>query len=132
MPSSTPVKPNRNTILILAVLVGLGLPALVIFISELLNDKVTTRFDIEKITAVPIIGEVGHSYANKVLIVSKTTRSMVAEQFRIIRSNIQYILNKSEKAVMLITSSFSGEGKSFVSTNMGAVMALAGKKNRDP
>ena len=128
MPSSTPVKPNRNTILILAVLVGLGLPALVIFISELLNDKVTTRFDIEKITAVPIIGEVGHSYANKVLIVSKTTRSMVAEQFRIIRSNIQYILNKSEKAVMLITSSFSGEGKSFVSTNMGAVMALAGKK----
>ena len=54
---------------------------------------------------------------------------MVAEQFRIIRSNLQYILSaKAEKSVLLVTSSFSGEGKSFVSTNMGAVLALAGKK----
>ena len=53
---------------------------------------------------------------------------MVAEQFRIIRSNLQYVLSKTEKPVILVTSSFSGEGKSFVSTNMGAVMALAGKK----
>jgi len=53
---------------------------------------------------------------------------MVAEQFRIIRSNLQYIVGKSEKTAILVTSSFSGEGKSFVSTNVGAVMALAGKK----
>lgn len=53
---------------------------------------------------------------------------MVAEQFRIIRSNLQYVLNKKEKATILVTSSFSGEGKSYVSTNMGAVLALAGKK----
>lgn len=53
---------------------------------------------------------------------------MVAEQFRIIRSNLQYILNKSEKSVILVTSSYSGEGKSYVSINMGAVLALAGKK----
>jgi tyrosine-protein kinase Etk/Wzc len=54
---------------------------------------------------------------------------MVAEQFRIIRSNLQYILNnKVEKSVILVTSSFSGEGKSFVTTNMGAVIALTGKK----
>lgn len=53
---------------------------------------------------------------------------MVAEQFRIIRSNLQYVLNKKEKATILVTSSFSGEGKSYVTTNMGAVLALAGKK----
>ena len=53
---------------------------------------------------------------------------MVAEQFRIIRSNLQYILNKIDKPVIMVTSSFSGEGKSFVTTNMGAVMALAGKR----
>jgi len=53
---------------------------------------------------------------------------MVAEQFRIIRSNLQYVINKKDKAVILTTSSFSGEGKSYVSTNMGAVLALAGKK----
>jgi len=127
-PSNTPVKPNRRSIQILAILLGVGLPALIIFIGEILNDKVTTRFDIEKITPVPILGEIGHSYSTKALVVNKTTRSMVAEQFRIIRSNLQYILSKSDKSILLVTSSFSGEGKSYISTNMGAVMALAGKK----
>lgn len=128
VPSSVPVKPNRRAIQIMAILLGLGLPAMVIFIGEVLNDKVTTRFDIEKITAAPILGEVGHSYSERSLIVNKTTRSMVAEQFRIIRSNLQYIVNKVDKSTILVTSSFSGEGKSFISINMGAVLALAGKK----
>jgi tyrosine-protein kinase Etk/Wzc len=126
--SNTPVSPNKKAIQILGVLIGLGLPALIIFIGEVINDKVTTRFDIEKITAAPVLGEVGHSYSDKTLIVNKTSRSMVAEQFRIIRSNLQYILPKIEKPIILVTSSFSGEGKSFVSTNMGSVLALTGKK----
>lgn len=128
VPTSRPVKPNKKAIQILAFLLGLGLPAMFIFISEILNDKVGTRFDIEKITSAPILGEIGHSYSNNVLVVNKTTRSMVAEQFRIIRSNLQYILGKAEKSTILFTSSFSGEGKSYVTTNMGAVLALAGKK----
>jgi len=127
-PSSTPIKPSRKAIQILAILLGLSLPALFIFAGELLNDKVSTRFDIEKITQAPILGEIGHSYSDKTLVVSKATRSMVAEQFRIIRSNLQYIIGKKEKPVILVTSSFSGEGKSYVSTNMGAVLALAGKR----
>ena len=127
-PSMQPVKPNRRSIQILAVLIGLAIPALFIFAGEVLNDKVTTRFDIEKITQAPILGEIGHSYSDTTLVVSKTTRSMVAEQFRIIRSNLQYVLHKKDKAVILTTSSFSGEGKSYVSTNMGAVLALAGRK----
>ncbi|MEO7923952.1 MAG: polysaccharide biosynthesis tyrosine autokinase [Chitinophagaceae bacterium] len=126
--SAVPVKPNRRSIQIMAILLGLAVPALFVFAGEVLNDKVSTRFDIEKITSAPILGEVGHSFADKALIVNKTTRSMVAEQFRIVRSNLQYILNKVDKAVILVTSSFSGEGKSFVSTNMASVMALAGKK----
>lgn len=128
LPSGTPVKPNKRSIQLLAILIGIGLPGLFIFMLEVVNDKVTTRFDIEKITQAPILGEVGHSYADNALIVSKTNRGMVAEQFRIIRSNLQYIVNKIEKPVILVTSSFSGEGKSFVTTNVGAVLALAGKK----
>lgn len=127
-PSGNPISPNQRSIQIMAVLVGLAIPALLIFLSEVLNDKVSTRFDIEKITKAPILGEIGHSYSDLTLVVSKTTRSMVAEQFRIIRSNLQYVLHKKDKAVILTTSSFSGEGKSYVSTNMGAVLALAGKK----
>jgi capsular exopolysaccharide synthesis family protein len=113
---------------ILAIFIGLGLPTVIIFIAEMLNDKVTTRYDIEKITDAPIMGEIGHSHADNVLIVNKTSRRMVAEQFRIIRTNLQYVLNNVDRPVILVTSSFSGEGKSFVSTNMGAVLALTGKK----
>lgn len=126
--STEPVKPNKRTIQILAILVGIGLPALLIFIGEVLNDKINTRFDIERLTQAPILGEIGHSFADNTLIVNKTSRTMVAEQFRIIRSNLQYVVNKPDKSVILVTSSFSGEGKSFVSTNMAAVLALAGKK----
>lgn len=128
LPSSRPVKPNRRSVQLLAILAGIGIPALFIFMMEVVNDKVTTRYDIEKITQTPVLGEVGHSFSNETLIVNKTNRGMVAEQFRIIRSNLQYILNKIDKPVIMVTSSFSGEGKSFVTTNMGAVMALAGKK----
>jgi tyrosine-protein kinase Etk/Wzc len=106
----------------------MGLPALIIFVGEVLNDKISTRFDIERLTQAPILGEIGHSFADSTLIVSKTSRTMVAEQFRIIRSNLQYVVNKPDKSVILVTSSFSGEGKSFISTNMAAVLALAGKK----
>lgn len=126
--AGTPIKPKKRSIQIMAILIGLAVPALFVFAGEVLNDKVGTRFDVEKITSAPILGEVGHSFSDKVLVVNKTTRSMVAEQFRIIRSNMQYIIGKTEKFTILVTSSFSGEGKSFVSTNVGAVMALAGKK----
>jgi capsular exopolysaccharide synthesis family protein len=127
-PSSVPVKPDKKMIQILAVFIGLGLPTLIIFIAEMLNDKVTTRYDIERLTTTPIMGEIGHSHSQNVLIVNKVSRKMVAEQFRIIRTNMQYVLNKIDRPVILVTSSFSGEGKSFISTNMGAVIALTGKK----
>ncbi len=124
----SPISPKKRNIQIMAILIGLAVPALFVFAGEVLNDKVSTRFDVEKITNAPILGEVGHSFSGKSLVVTKTTRSMVAEQFRIIRSNLQYIIGKSEKTTILVTSSFSGEGKSFISINVGAVMALAGKK----
>ena len=60
--------------------------------------------------------------------VTPNNRGVIAEQFRNLRSNLQYVLTQSKNPVILITSTSSGEGKSFVSTNIGAVMALAGKK----
>lgn len=127
-PIYTPIKPIPRTIQLYAILIGIAIPALLIFIAEVSNDKIQTRNDIEKITDSPILGEVGHSYDEKSMVVTKTNRGMVAEQFRIIRSNLQFIIGKVEKPVILVTSSFSGEGKSFISMNVGAVMALAGKK----
>jgi capsular exopolysaccharide synthesis family protein len=127
-PTDTPIRPNKRAIQLLAIILGIGLPAMYIFFQEIINDKINTRYDIEKLTTASVLGEVGHSYSSTSMIVSKTNRSMVSEQFRIIRSNLQYVLNKVEKPVIMITSSFSAEGKSFITTNLGGVMALAGKK----
>ena len=68
--STNPVKPDKRTIQIMAVLLGFALPALVIFLKEMVNDKVTTRFDVEKITQVPILGEIGHSFSDDTLVVN--------------------------------------------------------------
>lgn len=123
-----PVEPNKRNVYLIAVVVGLAIPALSIFVIELLNDKVNNRQDVEKLTSTPIVGEVGHSFSKEPLVVKPNTRGIVAEQFRIIRSNLQYFLTGVDKPVLLVTSSFSGEGKSFISTNLGAVMSLANKR----
>jgi tyrosine-protein kinase Etk/Wzc len=127
-PNNTPVKPSSKNVKLLAIVIGLILPALFIFLLELLNDKVNSRHDIERLTSVTVLGEVGHAFGKTNLVVTNTNRSVIAEQFRIIRSNLQYVLNHINKPVILVTSSFSGEGKSFISTNVGSVMAMAGKK----
>jgi capsular exopolysaccharide synthesis family protein len=123
-----PVQPNRSGTYMLAFFIGLGIPAAIIFLKEFLNDKVKSREDIQRATQAPIIGEVGHSDQSSALVVSRTSRRFIAEQFRIIRTNLEYILPKSGPQVIIVTSSSSGEGKSFMSSNIGAVKALAGKK----
>jgi capsular exopolysaccharide synthesis family protein len=127
-PNYNPVKPRPENAKILAFAIGLVLPALFIFVLEIMDDKVNTRYDIEKVTTASIIGELGHSFKDDKLVVTQNNRSVLAEQFRIIRSNLQYVMPTDKKPVFLITSSFSGEGKSFISINMGVVLALSGKK----
>jgi capsular exopolysaccharide synthesis family protein len=76
-----------------------------------------------------MLGEIGHSDARDTLIVSTRDRKFTAEQFRIIRTNLQYVLKPTNNSnIILVTSSMSGEGKSFIATNMSAVMAISGKK----
>jgi tyrosine-protein kinase Etk/Wzc len=127
-PNPIPIKPKPSTVYLISLVAGLALPALFVFGIEMFNDKVNSRHDIEKATSVAIVGEVGHSYLDDKMVVKSNNRSIVAEQFRIIRSNLQYVMTNTKKPVILVTSSFSGEGKSFISTNLGAVMALANKK----
>jgi capsular exopolysaccharide synthesis family protein len=128
LPVFTPIKPNNQSTKILAILIGVVVPTVLIVILELINDKVTSRNDVERITDATILGEIGHSSVDKALIVTPGNRKFISEQFRILRSNLQYVLPNIERPVIMVTSSFSGEGKSFISTNVGAVMALANKK----
>ncbi|MDR3715411.1 MAG: polysaccharide biosynthesis tyrosine autokinase [Puia sp.] len=126
--SSQPVKPNHGSIYMTYLIIGLVIPIAIIAVIEMLSDKVNNRMEVEKATSVPILGEIGHSDDDQALIVTRNSRKFVAEQFRIIRTNLQYITGRNERPTILVTSSFSGEGKSFISTNIGAVMALTGKK----
>lgn len=125
--SGNPVKPQPATIYLIALFSGLVLPVLVIAVMEMLNDKVRERGEIVNHTQAPIIGEIGHA-GEETLVVKAASRTVVAEQFRIMRTNVQYLIKKINAPVMLVTSSASGEGKSFVATNYGAALALTGKK----
>ena len=126
--SEIPVNPNKRKIYTMYFLLGLAIPIGIIALIEVMRDKVRNRADVEKNTHAPILGEIGHSSNEQTLVVTANNRHFIAEQFRIVRTNLQYIISKKEKPVIMVTSSFSGEGKSFISTNIAAVMALTGKK----
>jgi tyrosine-protein kinase Etk/Wzc len=123
------VRPIPLKIYGIAVMIGLLLPILIIYFLDVFNDKITTRNDISKVTSAPVLGEVGHSEEEKVLLFPDRSRTIVAEQMRILRSNLRFLLGeKFDNPTILVTSSFSGEGKSFISTNLGATLAISGKR----
>lgn len=126
--SEVPINPDKKKIYSMYLLLGLAVPLGFIALIEMLRDKVRNRADVEKYTQAPILGEIGHSNNSQTLVVAKNNRHFISEQFRIVRTNLQYVIAKNERPVIMVTSSFSGEGKSFVSTNVAAVMALTGKK----
>jgi capsular exopolysaccharide synthesis family protein len=124
-----PISPQPKSFYMTALLIGLAIPIGIALLLEFFNDKVRAKRDIEMATSAPMLGEIGHSDAKDTLIVSTRDRKFTSEQFRIIRTNLQYVLNEDNKSnIILVTSSMSGEGKSFIATNMAAVMAISGKK----
>lgn len=129
LPNFNLVSPIPSRVYSIALLIGLLLPVFIIYLRDLLNDKVITRGEIIKGTNAPLLGEVGHSENEKVLLFPDNSRTIVAEQMRILRSNLRFVLgDQFEKPTILVTSSFSGEGKSFISTNLGATLAISGQK----
>jgi capsular exopolysaccharide synthesis family protein len=93
-----------------------------------LHNKILDKKDIERGTEAPIIGFVGHNTSKSEIPVIVKPGSSLSESFRTIRTNLKYYLNGETKAVISITSTISGEGKTFVSLNLAAVLAMLGKK----
>ena len=125
----SPYFPDSTIVMLAALLLGLLLPAGTIFIKELLNTKVLTTDDIEDATEVPVVAQISHNKNKKtMLVVTKDARTEIAEQFRTLRTNLQYLITGANEKVILFTSSMSGEGKSFMVINMGSALALSGKK----
>ena len=125
-----PVSPKGKLIYLIAFVLGIAIPVGIIYIIELLRYKIEDRSDVEKLTTVPIIGDIPASDnmpKESWVVVRENQNDMMAETFRNVRTNVQYMLGSNQK-VVLITSTTSGEGKSFVAANLAISFALLGKK----
>jgi len=123
-----PFSPQRAYVMLVFVALGLILPVAVIYLKDLLNTRIESKDDITRLTDVPIVGEISHNEGGENLIIAANSRSAISEQFRALRTNLSFYLNEKDKKTILLTSSMSGEGKSFVAINLGNILALTGKK----
>lgn len=127
----TPVSPKRSMIYLIALVLGVGIPVSIIYLIELTKFKIEGRADVEKLTSVPIIGDIPltdeKNDKNGSIAVFENKNNLMSETFRNIRTNLQFMLDNDQK-VILVTSTVSGEGKSFVSANLAISLSLLGKK----
>ncbi|MCK5701971.1 MAG: polysaccharide biosynthesis tyrosine autokinase, partial [Cyclobacteriaceae bacterium] len=127
--SNVPIYPNKNKIYMIAIVLGLGFPIGIIFLFDFINPKIISKEDLKKHTDIPIIGTVGHYKGKSNLVVGEHPKSQVSESFRVIRANLEYVnADNTESNILLITSSISGEGKTFCSINLAYTYANMGKK----
>lgn len=123
-----PVSPNRKVVFLSAIVFGLLLPGAWIFIKDLLNVRISSKEDVENNTKMAVLAEIGHSDEEDAIPVKTDSRGLIAEQFRALRTNLQFLLTREQENIIMITSSMSGEGKSFAAINLAGIMAISGKK----
>jgi len=126
-----PVSPKPKMIYMIALVIGVGLPVGVIFLIGLTKFKIEGRGDVEKLTTVPIVGDIPltdeKNEKDGSIAVFENQNNLMSETFRNIRTNLQFML-QNDKKVILVTSTVSGEGKSFISANLAISLSLLGKK----
>ena len=123
---SDPFSPKRKMSYALGLLLGLAIPLGVIYGKDLLNVRVRTIEDVDHHNKLPVLGMIAHSEDTEQVVITNTSRSQIAEQFRAIRTNLEFALNTGN--TILFTSSMSGEGKSYVALNLAVSLALLDKK----
>jgi len=132
--SVTPVAPNSLLVFLSALLAGVLIPFLIIYVQNLLNTKVRNRKDIEyPLPNTALVGEIPKIKNGSLQLVQQNDLSILAESFRILRTNLQYLLinklnNPEDSKTIFVTSTIKGEGKTFVAFNLALTIALTGKK----
>jgi capsular exopolysaccharide synthesis family protein len=122
------ISPNPTQNYAMAAIIGLTVPFMIFILFELLNNKIQSKEDIEKMSSMPFIGGVGHNNSGNDLTVLNHPKSGVAESFRALRSNLNYFTGNKSKQIFMVSSSISGEGKTFTTINLSTVFALSGRK----
>ncbi|MFC0344688.1 GumC family protein [Epilithonimonas hispanica] len=123
------VAPKKMIGLLAAVALGLIIPAVFIYLKELLNNSIISKHDLEKLTRVPVIAEIPRLSRKDDELIKVNDVSPLAEAFRILVTNIKFILPKKDSAkIIFVTSTVKGEGKTFVSVNLS--LALSSPKSK--
>ena len=126
-----PVSPKRKIIYLIALVLGVGIPVGIIYLIGLTKFRLEGRADVEKLTTVPIVGDIPltdeKNEKDGSIAVFENQNNLMSETFRNIRTNLQFMLQNDNK-VILVTSTVSGEGKSFISANLAISLSLLGKK----
>lgn len=153
---NAPTKPRRSVIALVALLIGLAIPAAILYLTEMLNTTVQTRKDLDKLT-VPFLGEIPIAYSEKemkqkieefkkkrkemkgredkdqegfgnAIVVKQESRNVINEAFRVLRTNLEFVAKDSDSSVIMITSFNPGSGKSFIAMNLALTMAIKKKR----
>ena len=125
---STPISPKRMMIYLAALVFGIGIPVGVIYLIGLTKFKIEGRADVEKLTSLPVVGDIPLADEKTgAIAVFENQNNLMSETFRNVRTNLQFMLENG-KNVILVTSTVSGEGKSFISANLAISLSLLGKK----
>ena len=123
-----PVSPRSKITYLIALILGVGIPVGVIYLLELTKFKIEGRADVEKLTSAPIVGDIPLTDEKLgAIAVFENQNNLMSETFRNVRTNLQFMLG-NDKKVILVTSTVSGEGKSFISGNLAISLSLLGKK----
>lgn len=125
---SEPLGMGKKVILAIALLVGLLIPPALLYIKKMLRTRFETRDEVEDLTDIPVLGEICVNRSGESLVVRPGNTSSSAELFRMVRSGLQFILNDADDKVVLVTSTRSGEGKSYISLNLAASLSLLDKR----
>jgi tyrosine-protein kinase Etk/Wzc len=123
-----PFSPKKSFIYSIASLIGLFLPAAGLGLKQMLNNRITKKDDIEKHTTIAVIGQISKNTHKQKMLIYNEARTVISEEIRALRTNLKYITDGGKSNVIMFTSSMSGEGKSFISLNLGNSIALSGKK----
>ncbi|UKJ07239.1 GumC family protein [Solitalea lacus] len=127
--SILPISPVPLKTYLIAFVLGLAIPVISFWSSSLIgSEKVTDQRLISSITQAPVLGVIGKNHSKDRLVVWPGSRTVISEQFKFLRTNLLYVNKGLERKFILVTSSVSEEGKSFVSLNLAASIALTGKK----
>jgi tyrosine-protein kinase Etk/Wzc len=122
------VLPKKSLNYMISLIIGLMIPLIIIVLADFLNNKILDIKDVENKTSVALLGAIGHSTKESELPVFENPKSAIAESFRSIRTNLQYMLTTKDQKVISITSTLSGEGKTFCAVNLATIIAMSNKK----